>query len=217
MVAVQVFARAPEPGEAKTRLIPALGAEGAARLHRRLVEDTVRTARQARIGPVTMWCTPDPSHPDLVALAERHGAGLATQRGAGLGERMHDALRDGLSTCRGALVVGSDCPFLTAADLADAASLLAAGRDAVIGPASDGGYYLLAVKRADEALFSAIAWGTSGVLQATRARMQRLGWHWSELATKSDIDRPEDLALLPFRPPASVSKRCGDGSRARNR
>ena len=199
-VAVQVFARAPEPGLSKTRLIPALGAERAAMLHRALVEDALGTACRAGIGPVTLWCTPDPPHAELVALSEAHDTAIATQRGAGLGERMFNALRDGLDACPGALVIGSDCPFLTAGDLGAAACLLAEGRDAVVGPARDGGYYLLAVRRLSDVLFHGMDWGTSRVLQETRTRLGGLEWTWSELATKSDIDRPADLDLLQFAP-----------------
>ncbi|HEY9360355.1 MAG TPA: hypothetical protein VIQ50_07980, partial [Xanthobacteraceae bacterium] len=87
-IAIAVLAKAPLPGFAKTRLIPALGTEGAARLQARLVEHAVATACAARIGPVTLWGAPDESHPLFQAIGARLGVALARQDGGDLGERM---------------------------------------------------------------------------------------------------------------------------------
>ncbi|MDX1432743.1 MAG: TIGR04282 family arsenosugar biosynthesis glycosyltransferase [Gammaproteobacteria bacterium] len=205
-LAVLVFTRAPSPGAVKTRLIPALGAARACALHRAMLRRTVLTALDAGIGPVTLWCAPDAGHPYLRALGAELGVAARAQQGADLGERMHAGLAATLAAgCRGAVVVGSDCPFLTAADFRRAAAALGGGDDAVLGPARDGGYVLLGVRRAHADLFADVAWGSPEVLAATRRNLARLGWRWSELPVRDDIDRAEDLALLRARAPELLS------------
>jgi rSAM/selenodomain-associated transferase 1 len=142
-VSVLVFAKAPVAGHSKTRLIPALGADGAAQLATTLLDRALTTAKAARLGPVQLWCTPDTSHPALIAAAQAHGASLHQQQGEDLGERMNHALGCALlEGRRGALLIGTDCPTLTAEDLRAAAAKLQNKRDAVLIPASDGGYVL---------------------------------------------------------------------------
>jgi glycosyltransferase A (GT-A) superfamily protein (DUF2064 family) len=176
-VAVLVFARAPVPGRVKTRLVPRLGAWGAARLHARLTAHALRTAAAAGCGPVELHDTPK-------------------QRGADLGERMHRALSRTLRRHRGAIIIGSDCPALRPADLARAARLLAGGYEAVLAPAEDGGYVLIGARRVSPRLFSGIAWGGPGVYEATIQKLDSLGYRWRALRRLWDIDRPEDLERL---------------------
>lgn len=190
-----VFARPPVTGAAKTRLVPALGAEGAARLHAALVRHILQQAAAAGPHALELWCAaPDPGNA-LAALARETGARVRMQRGGDLGARMAHAL--GAATPGGApaIVVGSDCPWLDTAALCEAATALD-GADAVVGPALDGGYVLLGLHRVEPALFSGIDWGTADVLDATRARLRALGWRWRELAARPDIDRPADLERL---------------------
>lgn len=184
---VIVFARAPLPGRTKTRLIPALGAAGAARLQARLTRRTLNTARAAR-----------------PARVELHGDGRVCnlhvpqrrQLGRDLGERMHRSLAAGLRRFARVVLIGSDCPALRARDLRRAVRWLAAGADAVFAPAEDGGYALIAVRRTPAGLFDGVRWGTGTVMDETRARMKRLGWRWRELAPVWDVDRPEDYRRL---------------------
>lgn len=190
---ILVFARAPAIGAVKTRLIPRLGPEGAARLHAALVRHTVRTATSAELAPVELWCTPDTRDPFFVACAVEFGVTLERQSGADLGARMHHALARALERARFAILVGSDCPTLDAALLAEAMQALDSGADAVVTPATDGGYVLIGVRRAADTLFEAMPWGTGAVMERTRERLQTLGWRWHETAPHPDLDTPEDL------------------------
>ncbi|MGH8698245.1 MAG: TIGR04282 family arsenosugar biosynthesis glycosyltransferase [Burkholderiales bacterium] len=190
-----VFAKAPRPGAVKTRLIPALGAAGAARLHERLVERTLATAAAAGVGPLEL-CGDPPSDPFLAARAAAHGATLTPQGAGDLGARMHRAFERALTSAPAALAVGCDCPALATQHLREASAALAAGHDAVLGPAEDGGYVLIGLARGHASLFERIGWGGPDVLEDTRTRLGALGWRWRELGTLWDIDRPEDLERL---------------------
>jgi len=194
---VMVFARAPTPGEAKTRLIPALGAEGAAALHRRLVMHCLRAAGDSRLGPVELWCAPDTSDPFFRECERRIGAGLHAQGEGDLGARMQRAFESALAHAARAILVGSDIPALSAQYLRDADQALARGDDAVIGPAEDGGYVLIGLSRCDPELFRDIPWGGPEVMAETRRRIASLAWRSSELPVLWDVDRPEDLGRLP--------------------
>jgi len=192
---VLVFARAPQPGRAKSRLVPRLGASGAARLQARLTRRALRTAREARCGPLELHGAPR-RHGVLVREARRVGAALHAQRGADLGARMLHALRAALCRHGAAILIGTDCPVLRAADLRRAARALAAGYDAVFAPAEDGGYALIGVRRVSQHLFERITWGGAQVFSQTRARLEALGWRWKALRTVWDVDRPQDLDRL---------------------
>lgn len=190
-----VFAKAPVAGAVKTRLFPALGAQGAARLHMRLVRRALDIAVRARCGPVELHHAPARPHAWLRALAVRHGVRLRAQRGGDVGRRMQHAFAQALHRHRGAVLIGSDCPELRPRDLRRAARGLA-DRDAVIAPAEDGGYPLIALRRCSSQLFEGIAWGGGEVMAQTRGRLVRLGWRWRELRTVWDVDRPGDLDRL---------------------
>ncbi|HLB15429.1 MAG TPA: TIGR04282 family arsenosugar biosynthesis glycosyltransferase [Burkholderiales bacterium] len=190
-----VFAKAPRPGAVKTRLIPALGAAGAARLHERLVERTLATAAAAGVGPLEL-CVDPASDPFLAARAAAYGATLTGQGPGDLGARMHRAFERALAGASAAILVGADCPALTLEYLREARDGLASGYDVVIGPAADGGYVLIGLRHVDSSLFERIRWGGPEVLEDTRTRFGALGWRWRELDTLWDIDRPEDLERL---------------------
>jgi len=189
---VIVFAKAPQAGEVKTRLIPLLGAEGAAALHRQLVHRTLVTATGAGLGPVELHGAPDPHNPFLRGEARHFGINSVPQRGADLGARLLHAFDDALTRHAYVIIIGTDCPVLTPQHLHDAHAALAEGDDAVLIPAEDGGYALIGLARCDSHLFEGIAWGSDSVLANTRERLQSLGWRWRELETLWDIDRPED-------------------------
>ena len=194
-VAIAVFARAPIPGQAKTRLIPRLGAQGAAELQRWLLRRTLETAVAARLGPVSLWCAPSREHPVFAACREERGLELFEQRGGDLGARMLHAF-SALCPQGPVLLIGTDCPALSIAALRRAAAALREGRDAVLIPAEDGGYVMIGLHRAEPRLFDAMPWGTGGVMTATRRRLRELGWRWAEPKTLWDVDRPEDFNRL---------------------
>lgn len=195
---ILIMARAPVPGRAKTRLIPALGEEGAARLHQRLVEDLLARLQQAAIAPLQLWCTPDPDLPFFHDCARRYGVSLHQQQGADLGARMQGALQTALDVEQAAfaLVIGCDIPALGGGQLAQACDWLSHGSDAVLLPMEDGGYGLLGLRRMAPELFAGIPWGSDEVLGQTRQRLSALQWQWEELDTLWDVDRPEDLPRL---------------------
>ncbi len=192
-----VFARAPMPGRAKTRLIPALGKKGAAALHQRLLENTLDTITTLQQCKLELWCTPDTSHPSFKHLKNEYPLSLHQQQGADLGERMAHAMQRALMEKRDAIIIGTDCPELSADDILQAIDLLQQGYDAVIGPAVDGGYYLLGLKRFESSLFQNIRWGSDSVFQQTLARLDRAGMPYQTLTTKHDLDRPADLEHFP--------------------
>lgn len=195
----QVFAKAPVPGYAKTRLIPALGPEGSARLQAALVRHALRLCSEAAArvsGSVELWCMPDCTHPVFRDCGTRFAVALHRQQGADLGERMRFALGAGLARAAGAVLLGTDAPTLDAAQLGRAARALTGGCDAVIAPAQDGGYVLIGLTRIDRELFEGVSWGTARVLHQTRERLRHLAYRWLELAPQYDIDRPEDWERL---------------------
>jgi len=188
-----VFARAPVAGQAKTRLIPALGAHGAARLHRRLVRQALAVASGASPGEVELWCAPDCRHPFFAECAREFGCSLHAQPAGDLGERMRAALAAALP----ALLLGSDAPRLGVDALRNAGLALVSGNDCVLVPALDGGYVMIGLSVPAPGLFQNMPWGGPEVLAETRQRCVRLGLSLVELAACSDLDRPEDLALCP--------------------
>jgi rSAM/selenodomain-associated transferase 1 len=194
--AVIVFAKAARPGAVKTRLVPLLGEEGAAALHVKLVRRALDTLRAASLKNVQLHCTPGTDDPFFWFCSGHYGVTLHEQAAGDLGERMRVALEKALASHATALVVGTDCPALTARHLRDAERALRGGDDAVFVPCEDGGYALIGVRRVDAKLFDGIAWGTGSVMADTRARLKQLGWCWTELETLWDVDRPEDYDRL---------------------
>jgi uncharacterized protein len=189
---ILVFARAPVPGACKTRLIPAVGARGAARVQRQLLEKTLETAVASSLAPVELWCAPDCRHPFLLQLRDAYGLRLQRQPAGDLGRRMSEALRHTLRQARYAVLVGTDCPALTAADLERALGALRDGTPAVFQPAADGGYVLVGLSRPEPRLFHGIEWGGARVMDGTRARLVRLRLDWTESPALWDVDDPAD-------------------------
>ena len=205
------MAKAPLAGQAKTRLIPALGADGAARLAARLLAHAVQQARVAvaslqryHDAELILACAPDTSHPAFAAEAARGGIRLATQGDGGLGARMQRAFEQAFSAvfCGRAtgrvVLLGTDAPSLDAARLLEACAALGNDTDAVVVPAHDGGYALIGLTRPQPALFddAAMPWSTPRVMALTRERLARAGLCHVELAPVYDIDTPADLARL---------------------
>lgn len=193
-IGVAILARAPIPGQAKTRLIPALGAEGAARLQRWMLQRTVAMALVADVGPVSLWCASDPHHHDFALCRAFGPIRIDSQPEGDLGERMLAAVRQS-STAEGTLVIGTDCPALSSAHLRQAAEALR-DHDAVAIPAEDGGYVLIGMKTPSPEPFAGIHWGTGRVMAQTRLRFAAMGWCWSEPAILWDVDRAADVERL---------------------
>ena len=196
-----VFARAPRAGAVKTRLARRLGAEAAARLHQRLVRGALRTAHDARCGAVELHATSGHTWFDTLRVK------LRLQRGRDLGERMLHALRAGLRRHRLVVLIGSDAPSLTGADLSRAARWLRGGADVVLAPAEDGGYALIGARRIGAAVFSRVEWGGDAVMRQTRENLRRGGVRSRELRTVWDLDRPQDLERLRSLRFASAGRR----------
>ena len=204
-VAIAILAKAPIPGLTKTRLIPRLGTDGAATLQDWLLRRTVATALDAGLGPVTLWCAPDTTHPAFVELGADGRIGLRRQTAGDLGERMHQAIAESPATA-GTLVIGTDCPALDPTHLKQAAAALV-NHQAVVTPAEDGGYVLIGMRQAEARLFADVAWGSDQVMAQTRARLHAIGWRWQEFAPLWDVDRNEDLDRL-----AGCFPEAGDGA-----
>lgn len=192
-----VFAKAPQVGQVKTRLIPALGAEGASALAQRMLAHVLQQALQANAGPVELCMSPPPGDPawENVAIP---AAVLRTAQGEGdLGERMARAVRRVTAEAgRPVLLMGSDCPALTAAVIQEAAHQLQT-HDALLVPVADGGYVLIGLKSPCPTLFSQMPWSTASVAAETLSRMAALGLDVWRGPLLHDIDEPADLAQLP--------------------
>ena len=199
---ILVFARAPVPGKAKTRLEPRLGAWGAARLQARLTRQALHTALAARCGAVELHSTR--RHALFVLYAKRLGVALRVQRGGDLGERMHKALL----RARGAILIGTDCPELRPADLQRAARLLRGPAEVVIAPARDGGYVLIGARRVSPELFAGIEWGGARVYSDTVQRLELLRYRWRALREMRDIDLPADLEQVRWLRSCAAAPRC---------
>lgn len=193
---IMVFAKAPVPGYAKTRLSPVLGDQGAANLAARLLHNAVEQACFAGIGPVEVCCAPDASHPCFVALTCVENVTLSVQDQGDLGGRMASALCRSLANYSRVLLIGADAPGLDAGYLRAAAHALLS-KDAVLGPATDGGFTLVGLSRPANRLFEGIPWSTARVMACTRDRLRELRMSYLELAPLSDIDEPTDLRHLP--------------------
>ena len=191
-----VFAKAPVPGYAKTRLAKTLGDEGAARVASRMLDHPLQSALAATVGPIQLCCAPDSAHPQFMLAQQEHGISLFHQGDGDLGERMERAISRGLASHRAVVLIGTDAPGLDGATLRRAAMVLRTN-DAVAVPASDGGYVLIGLSRPAPGLFSGVAWSTAQVMAQTRMRAAALGLSLCELPTLHDVDEPEDLVHVP--------------------
>ncbi len=191
-----VFLRHPSPGAVKTRLIPALGPDGAARLYRRIADRVLGEARGLHRADLRRiaWAAPAEQ---IAAMRTWVGPEFEcrAQAQGDLGRRLSTAF--GAAFAEGAqsvVAIGTDCPWVTARLLADAFDALRA-HDAVLGPALDGGYYLLGLARLLP-VFESIPWSTPETAAVTLARLAKSGARTRELPPLRDIDSPADLAAL---------------------
>ena len=190
-----ILAKASLPGQVKTRLAPAIGLEGAARLAGVMLANTLQQAVASNIGPVELCCAPDCGHWQF-GQAVCSGVCISEQGAGDLGERMERAFSRALASYARVVLIGTDAPQLDGAILRRAAQALLA-HDVVIAPANDGGYVLIGLARRAPALFQSIAWSTAQVMAQTRARIDALGMSLHELPTLHDVDEPHDLVHVP--------------------
>ncbi len=195
-VRILVFAKAPVPGRAKTRLIPALGEAGAAQLAMRMFELALKQTQAAAIGRIELCMSPAPDAPEWAGVTIPAGIETSDQGDGDLGERMARAARRCIEHGEAVLLTGTDCPELTAARLREAATRLA-DHDVVLYPAADGGYPLLGLRAFDASLFCDIPWSTDAVARLTLERVASLKWRVWLGETLKDIDVPDDLTCLP--------------------
>ena len=192
-----VFARIPVPGQVKTRLSPALPPELSAQLYRAMLADAFEVAMAVGAERVAVfWESGGKQAPDF-ALPE--GVAVRFQHGTGLGERLASAFADLLADAADrAVVIGADCPDLDPAVIRQAFAALD-DHDLVLGPARDGGYYLIGLRRPAPALFDRVSWGTDRVFAQTLEWAERGGLRVATLGVLADIDTSEDLVRFVAR------------------
>lgn len=200
--AILIFAKTPYPGTVKTRLIPAIGEEGATRLYVRLLTRLVNWIDQQTPCAMELWVTPDLDHPLWERMVAEHGVTVCLQQGEDLGVRMGAAAQQALTRYPRVALVGVDCPALNPRHIRQTFLWLSHGEDAVLGPAEDGGYVLLGLNQYHRRLFAGHQWGGEEVLASTRKTLSDLGWDWRELPQLWDLDRPGDLQRLKLDYPA---------------
>lgn len=191
-----IFAKAPQPGFAKTRLIPALGAEGAAELAQQMLSNTLHEALAAGIGMVELCSTPKIDDVAWQGITLPLGIEITDQGEGDLGARLARASKRAIENFGSVLLVGTDCVEMSATLLREAAQSLHE-HDAVIHCTADGGYALLGLKRYSAVLFSDMPWSTDAVASTTIARIGQLGWSLHVGQLLHDVDAPQDLKYLP--------------------
>jgi len=193
-----IFARYPEPGKVKTRLIPALGEEGAALLYRDLAERTLQTglqlAEEREVALQVSFCGGDIADMEAWLGSDPE---YTCQVEGDLGKRMAKAFQEAFAgKVDRVVMVGTDCPDLSEKVLQQAFNALNTV-DMVVGPAEDGGYYLIGLSSEASELFRGVSWGTETVFQQTMAIAEQAGLSCFLLSTLADVDRPEDLVQRP--------------------
>ena len=188
---ILVFTQAIIPGSVKTRLTPYLSKEQAADFAESLQRYTLDLLTESNLPPVRLQLSPNCRTANIPQLLREYPLPCDIQRGSDLGERMCHAAVVALKQVRQVILIGTDCVVMTA-DYIRHAVLHLQTHDAVIGPAEDGGYVLLGLRRVDPCLFQDVEWGTSSVLLQTRKNMRDNGWSFCELETLWDVDEPQD-------------------------
>ena len=194
-----LFTKAPEPGKVKTRLAAFLGRDAAANLYEKLLHDCLEMCVSADLCPVEICCSPSTGHHFFQQCRERYHTALQQQAEGDIGQRMSHSIMSALQQAEHVVLIGADCPALTADDLDNAFHVLQQGTDVVLGPAADGGYYLVGMSAHHPELFENIPWSTPGVLAATETLLRERGLGWHLLPVHRDVDTAEDYAVYMAR------------------
>ena len=194
--ALAVMARAPSPGRVKTRLCPPLAPEEAAEFYDCLLRDVLGDLSRSERWDT--WVAYAERSRDYFLKLREPRVALLPQRGASLGDRMHAVFVDlGGAGYRQVVLVGSDVPGLAKTSVRTACEVLEQGRcDVALGPAHDGGYYLIGLNRPAEGLFRGVSWSTGSVLDQTLARARDLRLRTHLVSAAYDVDVAEDLQRL---------------------
>jgi hypothetical protein len=199
-VRIVIIAKAPRPGYAKTRLIPALGAQGAAALAQHMLRHAVTIALNADLGPVELCAAPDQHDPAWGPLALPKRLRWSDQGDGDLGERMARAAQRTLGRGESILLIGTDCPSMDTSHLQRAAASLHT-HHACLTPTLDGGYALLGLNQFHSRLFDDMPWSTATVAAETQRRAAAIPWTLHLMNTLRDVDEPADLLALPAKWP----------------
>ena len=190
-----IFAKQPIPGKCKTRLLDGCDEKRAAEISRFLIRATTQLAVENWPGDVFLYGAPDSQHPLFAELKKEFHIALGDQVEGDLGEKMMSALSYHIKDSEAAAVIGTDVPHCSDDIIERAYDLLSRGKD-VVGPADDGGYYLIGLNKAEASIFSDIKWGGPTVLQTTIRRAQAAGLNLVPLPILKDIDTWQDLWLI---------------------
>lgn len=191
-----IFAKAPVSGYSKTRLSRTLGGRKAASIARKQLEKTVKKSSQSQVSSIALWCAPDTRHKLFIKLAKQYCISLYQQMGVCLGERMSYALCKSLKDAQSVVLIGTDSPDINSLMINKAFHYLEKNIDVVIGPVTDGGYFLIGMKQCHSVLFENISWGTERVYQQTLDILLQENFKYYALKPVNDLDRGADLHLL---------------------
>jgi uncharacterized protein len=194
-----IMAKPPVLGLVKTRLAATIGDKQALKTYRELLDLTFSVAHESALETVVHFSEQAPFTSDFSLFVKD------IQEGDGLGERILKSFSKELQDADGCIMIGADCPDLTA-DILQQAEQALEENDIVLGPSDDGGYYLIALKEVDPALFAQIAWSTETVLQSTVDNAEKLGKKVALLCTLFDIDDIDDLKRSRFSAMVSESR-----------
>ncbi len=182
------------PGLAKTRLIPALGAQQAAKFHAQLCHHSLTTVSRLFPNQVELWCHPDTDHDFFQGCAKKFKLSLFQQSEGDIGEKMHHALQHALDRGKHPILIGTDCPALKALHFHAIIERLQT-HDMAFAPAQDGGYTLVAAKKTNIKVFQNIDWGSQHVWRQTQQRLATQQLNWQAIETLWDVDTPRDLQV----------------------
>ena len=188
-----MFAREPVEGSVKTRLARSIGDQEALRIYQKMVNTTVGMVARSGLAELELYVSGDIEHPMFQSLADQYGIRISSQTGKNLGERMFHALKQSLDNTSYCILIGTDCPVMTAAYLEQAFCVLGKGLDAVLGPAEDGGYVLIGASMVDISWFTGIDWGSQNVLAQSLQKLAAGKASYEQLQPLWDVDEIEDL------------------------
>lgn len=190
---IQIFAKAPIVGQVKTRLKGVLSEADILIIYKQMLNDVITMALGARVCPVEIRVALDPEHEFFLPYIENHPVSVKAQNEGDLGQRMEAAFNEALAEKDFVIAIGGDCVSINASYLLEAAQLLAADQDVVLGPAEDGGYILLGMQQLYPEVFQGIPWGQANVLALSVEKLERSHVNYSLLGVGWDVDTLEDL------------------------